>query len=69
MSGWPDRQRTADVEPQVSRPVACEACGSSAVSTGSKTIDANTYFNCGKCGHVWHPGRSRDRDDRHRRWR
>jgi hypothetical protein len=50
--------------------VVCEACGSSAVTTGSKSIDANTYFNCGKCGHIWHPGRSRVRDDdRQRRWR
>ena len=43
--------------------MVCEACGSSAVTTGSKSIDANTYFNCGKCGHIWHPGRSRVRDD------
>jgi hypothetical protein len=67
-SDWPDRQQSADVDPQVSRPGVCEACGSSAVSTGSKTVDATTYFNCGSCGHIWNPARSRLRDQP-RRWR
>jgi hypothetical protein len=39
------------------------------VTTGSKTIDATTYFNCAGCGHIWHPGRSRVRDQPQRRWR
>jgi hypothetical protein len=61
-SEWPDRTRSADVDPHVSRPTACEAFGSAAVSTGSKTVDATTYFHCGACGHIWNPGRSLVRD-------
>ena len=68
MSGWPDRQPPV-VESQPSRPAVCEVCGSPAVTTGSKTLDATTYFNCGACGHIWHPGRSRIGDDRRRGWR
>jgi len=39
------------------------------VTTGSKTIDATTYFSCGGCGHVWNPGRGRRQAELNRRWR
>jgi predicted RNA-binding Zn-ribbon protein involved in translation (DUF1610 family) len=39
------------------RPLVCPACGSTLVTTASKTIDASTYWTCGSCGEVWNVGR------------
>jgi transcription elongation factor Elf1 len=52
----------------VERPLACPACGSAKVTTGSKTIDVGTYFSCGTCSHVWNPAR-RQLNERPNRWR
>jgi hypothetical protein len=54
------------VDPQVSPPQVCEACGSPAVTARAKVVRADTYFNCDACGHIWNPSRSHPRD---RGWR
>jgi predicted Zn finger-like uncharacterized protein len=40
-------------------PSSCPACRSSAISTTSKSPDAESYWRCGACGEVWNVGRRR----------
>ena len=41
----------------VSSPTACPACASTDLRTTAKTIDASTYWRCGRCGEVWNVAR------------
>jgi ribosomal protein L37AE/L43A len=42
------------------RPLVCPACGSTVLTTASKTVDASTYWNCTACGEVWNMGRRQE---------
>jgi transposase-like protein len=42
---------------EASAPSACPACASNNLTTTAKTIDASTYWRCGRCGEVWNVAR------------
>ena len=45
---------------ETDKPIVCPACGSPAVTTGSKTVNTSTYWHCDQCGEVWNVGRRQD---------
>jgi DNA-directed RNA polymerase subunit M/transcription elongation factor TFIIS len=40
-------------------PLQCPACRSREVTTASKTLNADTYWRCCRCGDVWNVARHR----------
>ena len=51
-------------------PTCCPACHSVNVTTTSKTITAETYWRCSRCGEVWNVGRRENGSQGYRRgWR
>jgi hypothetical protein len=44
------------------RPLLCPACGSTELTTTSKSVNSSTYWLCGKCGEVWNAGRRQERN-------
>jgi transposase-like protein len=44
-------------ETDTSAPSVCPACASTNLMTTAKTIDAATYWRCGRCGEVWNVAR------------
>jgi hypothetical protein len=56
-------------EAHASAPSACPACASTDLTTTAKTIDASTYWRCGRCGEVWNAARREaGRINGFRRW-
>lgn len=49
-------------------PKVCPACGSTDLTTASKTIDESSYWRCGRCGEVWNAARREAGSRPHRRW-
>ena len=41
-------------------PTHCPKCRSTAVTTVSKVVSAESYWRCGGCGEVWNAGRRRE---------
>jgi len=57
MYGHNNKIRRSD-EPDVTPPPSiCPACRSSDIKTTSKTVSAETYWRCMKCGEVWNVAR------------
>lgn len=51
----------------VAPPTHCPACQSVNLVTTSKTIDAETYWRCSRCGEVWNAQRRSERGMGYRR--
>jgi transposase-like protein len=47
----------SDSSEELTRPTRCPACGSTDVTTTSKTIGSDTYWRCVPCGEIWNVGR------------
>ena len=43
--------------PPVAPPNACPVCGSTRLTTTSRTITAATYWRCTSCGEIWNASR------------
>jgi predicted RNA-binding Zn-ribbon protein involved in translation (DUF1610 family) len=49
----------APAPPNSEAPAMCPSCGSRALTTTSKNVDASTYWRCVACGEVWNVARRR----------
>jgi transposase-like protein len=66
---WTTHGKHAPDAPTTVAPSRCPFCGSSAISTAAKRVDASAYWRCGGCGEMWNVGRLNEaKNQSYRRW-